>query len=131
MTYNTKQGFLGAISVTNEIAYHLFSVNADCSDAKNVVKLTRKSKWHSQHSEEAGNSQILFDYLLSHQIIMILLLKGNFINGLDLSPLGTSMASIDRYGVCLISDVNTNGYRFHTSLLSSNLYVFYFIRFRN
>ena len=62
---------------------------------------------------------------------MILLLKENFICGLDLSPLGTSMASIDQYGVCLVSDVNTNGYRFHTSLLLGNLYIFYSIRFRN
>ena len=29
----------------------------------------------------------------------------NFMSGLDLSPMETSMASIDRYGVCLISDV--------------------------
>lgn len=30
------------------------------------------------------------------------------------------MATIDRYGVCLISDVNTNKYSFHRSVLMDN-----------
>ena len=52
MTYNTKQNLLGAICISEEIAYHLFSVDVHCSDTKNSVKLIRKSRWHSQHSKE-------------------------------------------------------------------------------
>ena len=51
VTFNDKRNLLGAISVENEIAYHLFSVDIDSSDKKNTVKLTRKSKWHSQNSK--------------------------------------------------------------------------------
>ena len=47
---------LGAICVSNEIAYHLFSIDAGFSDAKNAVKLIHKSKWHSQYSLEKGES---------------------------------------------------------------------------
>ena len=32
----------------------------------------------------------------------------NFIAGFEFDPTGEVMATIDRYGVCLISDVNTN-----------------------
>ena len=47
----------------------------------------------------------------------------NVISGFDLNPLGTLMASIDDYGVCLISDINTNDYIFHRkmSIVESNL----------
>ncbi len=37
----------------------------------------------------------------------------NFTTGFDFNPAGDSIASIDSYGVCLISDVNTNNYVFH------------------
>ena len=58
---------------------------------------------------------------------MILLHIDNFISGLDLNPLGTLMASIDRYGVCLISDVITNRSRYHkeTSFDNGNNFTLY------
>ncbi len=37
----------------------------------------------------------------------------NIITGFDFDPAGESIATIDRYGVCLISAVNTNNYVFH------------------
>ena len=49
---------------------------------------------------------------------MILCLD-NAISGLDFNPLGTLTASIDKYGVCLISDINTNDYSFHLQMGSS------------
>ncbi len=36
----------------------------------------------------------------------------NFVAGFDFNPAGDSIATIDRYGMCLISDVNTNDYGF-------------------
>ena len=35
------------------------------------------------------------------------------ISGLDFDPLGASVASIDEGGVCLISDLDTDEYRYH------------------
>ncbi len=37
----------------------------------------------------------------------------NFITAFDFNPAGESIATINAYGVCLISDVNTNNYAFH------------------
>ena len=45
--------------------------------------------------------------------MLLLLFIENYIYRLESSPLGTSMASIDRHGVCLISGVDTNGYSYH------------------
>ena len=60
LTFNAKQNLLGAICLSNEIAYHLFSLDTNCSDTKNMVKLIRKSKWHpqygSQYSKESGKN---------------------------------------------------------------------------
>ena len=52
LAYNAKKNLLGAICVSNKTAYYLFSVNPNYSDAKDMVKLSRKSKWHSQYSQE-------------------------------------------------------------------------------
>ncbi len=41
---------------------------------------------------------------------------GNCITGFDFNPAGDSIAIIDAYGMCLISDVNTNNYGFHLQL---------------
>ena len=48
--------------------------------------------------------------------ILISLYPENFITGLDFSPNGETAATIDRYGVCLISDVNTDSYHFHLNI---------------
>ena len=39
-----------------------------------------------------------------------------FITGLDFHPVGEIVATIDRYGVCLISDINTDTYQFHLGM---------------
>ena len=40
----------------------------------------------------------------------------NVITGLDFHPSGEIVATIDRYGVCLISDINTVTYQFHLGM---------------
>ena len=50
ITYNSRRGILGAITLGREISYHLFNVDSNASKTKDIVKLIRKSKWHSQHS---------------------------------------------------------------------------------
>mgnify|MGYP001009311956 CR=1 FL=1 len=44
----------------------------------------------------------------------------NLITGLDFNPNGEIAATIDKYGVCLISDVNTDSYRFHLNMEMKN-----------
>ena len=51
-THNSRRGILGAIPVTKRIAYHLYDVAT--GKASNIVKLIRKSKWHSQYSTQDG-----------------------------------------------------------------------------
>ena len=48
VTYNPRRCFLGAMCVGNKIAYHLY--NFDTSKSDGIIKLIRKSKWHSQYS---------------------------------------------------------------------------------
>ena len=38
------------------------------------------------------------------------------ITGTDFNPNGDLVATIDRHGTCLISDLNTDGYRFHLNM---------------
>ena len=59
LTYNTRRNLLGAISVGGKITYHLFSVNTNCVNVKESIKLMRKSKWHSQYSNEESKFNIL------------------------------------------------------------------------
>ena len=61
------------------------------------------------------------------KMIMISYLD-NAITSLDFSPLGTLTASFDTYGVCLISDINTNEYGFHLQMdsINSNLSIHHF-----
>ena len=55
--------------------------------------------------------------IISHcRLILIYLYLGNYITGLDFNPNGEIVATIDSSGVCLISDVNTDSYRFHLYL---------------
>ncbi len=115
VAYNSRRGILAAIPVPDKIAYHLFNVDAYASNTKEIVKLNRKSKWHSQYSTREGNwflfaakhPFITFSYLL------ITLHLVNLIAGFDFNPAGESFATIDSYGMCLISDVNTNNCEFH------------------
>ena len=52
VTYNPRRSILGAIPVGGKIAYHLY--NFATSKACDIVKLLRKSRWHSQCSHEEG-----------------------------------------------------------------------------
>ena len=53
VAYNPRRNILGAIPVGGKIAYHLY--NFDNSKVGNSVKLTRKSKWHSQYNNGESN----------------------------------------------------------------------------
>ena len=50
ITYNSRRGILGAVPVDQKISYHLFDVDSNATKTKDIVKLTRKSKWHFQQS---------------------------------------------------------------------------------
>ena len=50
ITYNSRRNILGAFPLYREISYHLFNVDSNASKTnKDIVKLTRKSKWQSKH----------------------------------------------------------------------------------
>ena len=67
--------------------------------------------------------KIVINQFISHsQPILISLNLDNVITGLDFSPNGELAATIDRYGVCLISDVNTDSYHFHLNMEMKNKY---------
>ena len=50
ITYNSRRGILGAVPLYGKTSYHLFHVDSNASKTKDIVKLIRKSKWHSQSS---------------------------------------------------------------------------------
>ena len=50
ITYNSRRSILGAVPLAQKISYHLFNVGSNASKTKDIVKLIRKSKWHSQQS---------------------------------------------------------------------------------
>ena len=51
ITYNSRRGMLGAIPAYGKISYHLFNIDSNASKtSKDIVKLIRKSKWHSKYS---------------------------------------------------------------------------------
>ena len=52
--------------------------------------------------------------------MLIYLYLGSIISGLDFNPNGEIAATIDNYGICLISDVNTDSYRFHVNMEIKN-----------
>ena len=51
-TYNSRRSILGAIPVAGQISCHLYTFAISKSD--DIVKLIRKSRWHSQYSTEDG-----------------------------------------------------------------------------
>ena len=111
---------MGAISVNEKIAYHLFSVDTNCSNIKESVNLIRKSKWHSQYTNMESKFDILLE-LFFWDLSMILYLD-NAISGLDFDPLGTVAASIDHYSVCQVSNINSNEHSFHHEIDDDTLY---------
>ena len=55
VTYNPRRSILGAVSITAETAYHLWTVDANASKSEDIIKLNRKSKWHSEHGNFNDN----------------------------------------------------------------------------
>ena len=103
--YNSRRGILGAIPIYGRISYHLFNVDSNASKTKDIVKLIRKTKWHSQH----GNHQ---SYIDTSNLLYSL---EEVITGLDFNPTGEYVATMDQ-SVCLISDVTTNSSTFHKNI---------------
>lgn len=102
IAYNPRRNFLGAISRNNDIAYHLFTIDSNFSTTGSAVKLCRKAKWHPQYSSEIGAQSP------NENIQLLMKSLGNIVFGLDFHPNGEVMGTIDRCGVLLLSDVNTN-----------------------
>ena len=48
--------------------------------------------------------------------LMLILLIGNVISSIDFDPSGIFVATIDAFGVCLISDISTNSYVGHKNI---------------
>ena len=44
----------------------------------------------------------------------------NYINGFDFSPNGDNVATLDTFGVCVVSNVRTDNYLMHLLLESDN-----------
>ena len=64
---------------------------------------------------------MVFNKLISPcRLILISLYLDNYITSLDFNPNGESVATIDKYGVCLISDLSTNSYHFHLKMKMKN-----------
>ena len=51
IAYNSRRGIFGAVPLYGRFSYHLFNVDSNASKTKDIVKLIRKSKWHSQHGK--------------------------------------------------------------------------------
>ena len=54
VAYNPQRSILSAIPVEGKIANHLYIFTT--SKADNIVKLIRKSRWHSQHRTNGCNN---------------------------------------------------------------------------
>ena len=52
--------------------------------------------------------------------ILTSLYLDNFVAGFDFNPNGEIVATIDQYGICLISDVNIDSYLFHLNMKMKN-----------
>ena len=50
------------------------------------------------------------------RLVSICLYLENLFTSLDFSPNGETVATTDFYGVCFISDANTDSYRFHMNM---------------
>ena len=61
ITYNSRRSIFGAMPIKGKIEYHLFSVDIYPSKIQDMVRLCRKSKWHSQH--RTSESRKLFSHI--------------------------------------------------------------------
>ena len=69
VTYNSRRSILGAISCGSKIAYHLLTVNADASNAQDIVKLSRKSAWHPHYRTRPHNLRSFLQCCFYHTLI--------------------------------------------------------------
>ena len=116
VAYNPRRNILGAMCVKGKIAYHLY--NFASSRDGSIVKLIRKSKWHDQNTKKEGYYDLFqFSSLLTYSHL------DNVITSLDFNPTGETAATLDYFGRCLISNVNTNKCSFHLDMnkMSSNM----------
>ena len=101
-------------------AYYLYDFAV--SKTETTVKVIRKSQLHAQNSDKECN-QWFFSY---RRPILTYFYSDNFIAGLDFNSSGETVATIDKYGICLISDINTNDYIFHLDLNMSSKFGMFF-----
>ena len=66
--------------------------------------------------------KVINKFISHRRLILIYFYLVNFIAGLDFNPNGEIAATIDTYGVCLISNVNTDSYRFHLAMEMKNVW---------
>lgn len=141
---------LGAIGVGGKIAYHLFGIDSssEVRDAIKLCRKTQwhfqnktsESKFTTFLSPPSGKQArnfskscmnwlanesnfLFFSFFLSLTLENLCFLRislDNYISGLDFHPNGEIIATINRYSVCVISNVNTNEYCFHYSMGMDN-----------
>ena len=70
MTFNSRRNIIGAIPMQEQIAYHLFKVDAGASKAKDIVRLCRKTKWYSELSAPDFYGKRKFAYI-QHDVLIV------------------------------------------------------------
>lgn len=110
VTFNPRRNILGSIPVGAKTTYHLHSIEYCGQKGSYSVQLLRKSKWHAQYSTAEGKwyFNVRIQWSPSHQ--------DNTISSLDFNSSGEIVATIDRNGACLVSDVNTDSCCFHMEM---------------
>lgn len=112
VSYNSRRNILGAISLDKKVAYHLWIIEYSQQKNNYNIKLLQKAKWHQFYSTEIG---ILLIFLILSAYLPNSY-RENYVTGLEFNPTGEIVSTIDHYGVCLISDTNTNNHNFHLDL---------------
>lgn len=112
MAYHSKRKILSVLPCRGKTGYHLFSIDPGNPKTDEIVKLCQKSKWSSQYDTSDSN----FIASVSVDLNVYYFKLDNCISSFDFDPQGDSIATIDRYSICLISNVNTHNYGFHLKL---------------
>lgn len=107
VTYNSRRNILGSISLGGKISYHLYNIEYGGQKSNYCVKLLRKSKWHSEYSNNESNWWISHNRFRSH------FHQENYNPGLAFDPTGEVAATIDRHGMLLVTDITSDACRLH------------------
>ena len=107
VTYNARRNLLGAIPLNKQITYHLWDVAYSGQKSNYDVKLLRKSKWHSQQKTGESNDKFISSLIYWRHSHL-----AGCITSLDFNPTGERAATINNLGICLISDLSTNYFRY-------------------